>query len=623
MKDRTRIHILVGLLAMPLLALPTLGLVAQEATPATANPEDARTAPLDQLAPISPAVRTGQFANGLRYFVRENQEPENRAELRLVVNVGSIVEDDDQLGLAHFLEHMAFNGTENFEKQELVGFMESIGMRLGPGVNASTSFDETIYQLEVPTDNAEYLETAFQILEDWAQGLTLDAEEIDMERGVVIEEWRLGQGAASRLRDQQFPIIFDGSRYAERLPIGTLESLQTFDHEALRRFYRDWYRPDLMAVIAVGDFDPAEVEALTRRHFEDLKNPSNPRERIVFGVPDHEQTLFSIATDPEMPATNVQVYHKMDPEQGWTIGGYRQRIVERLYNSMLNNRFAEIAREPNPPFLRASSGQGQLIRSKDAYFLSAGVLENSIERGLAALFTEAERVARFGFTESELERQKTAILRGMERTYTNRTNRNSGTFAREYTRAFLNGESIPGVEYEYALYQRFVPRISIDEVDQIGEDWIGDANRVVVVAGPDKEELIMPTAQDLTAVISGVDDVEITAYEDTVSDEPLLRAIPEGSEIVDTRTLEDGITEWDLPNGVRVVLKPTDFDEDQVLFRGFSPGGTSLASDEDYVPASTAATLISSGGIGEFDGIDLQKVLTGKIANVRPFISRL
>ncbi len=621
MRHPIRIAILVFLWAMPLIVFQTSGLIAQEAIRGTANPEDARTVPLDRPAPISPEVTTGTFANGLRYFIRENREPENRAELRLVVNAGSILEDDDQLGLAHFLEHMAFNGTENFEKQELIGFMESIGMRLGPGVNASTSFDETNYQLELPTDNARYMETAFQILEDWAHGLTLDPDEIDMERGVVIEEWRLGQGAGSRLRDQQFPVIFSGSRYAERLPIGTLESLENFDPEALGRFYRDWYRPGLMAVIAVGDFDASEIEGLIRQHFEDLANPPNARERAVYGVPDHAETLFSIATDPEMTRTNIQVYHKMPPETDWTIGGYRQRIVERLYNSMLNNRFAEIARQPDPPFLRASSNQGRLIRPLSAYFLSASVLENGIERGLESLFTEAERVAQFGFTESELERQKTSLLRGMERSYTNRENRSSGAFAREYTRAFYSGESIPGIAYEYALHERFVPEISIDEVNRIGQDWIRDTNRVVVVAGPEKEGVTMPDEAALTAVLATASDVEISAYVDTVSDAPLLSAIPEGSEIVRTRMIEGDITEWDLANGVRVALKPTDFDEDQVLFRGSSPGGTSLASDADYIPASTATTLISNSGIGEFNAIDLQKVLTGKLANVRPFIS--
>ena len=398
MRDRIRHLSLVFVLGASLLVSSApIEPSAQQALP-QAVPQDAQTAPLDQEMPVEPDVTVGELANGLRYFIRENQEPENRAELRLVVRIGSIVEDDDQLGVAHFLEHMAFNGTENFEKGELIDFMESIGMRLGPGVNATTSFDETIYILEVPTDNSEYIATAFQIMEDWAHGLTLDPEEIDQERGVVIEEWRLGQGAAARLRDRQFPVIFRESRYAERLPIGTVESLETFGRESLRRFYHDWYRPDLMAVIAVGDFDRSDIEALTRQHFEDLPVPANPRERTAYPVPDHDETLFSIVTDPEVTSTSVSVYHKMDAEDDWTIGGYKQRIVESLYNGMLNDRFREIARQPNPPFLRASSAQGRLIRSKRVYALTAGVLENGTERGLGALFTEAERVARFGFT---------------------------------------------------------------------------------------------------------------------------------------------------------------------------------------------------------------------------------
>ena len=620
MRDRIRLLTLVFVLVTALLAAsaPT-GLSAQQ-VPSPADPEDAATAGLDQEMPVEPAVTVGEFANGFRYFIRENQEPENRAELRFVVRVGSIVEDDDQLGLAHVLEHMAFNGTEHFEKGALVDFMESIGMRLGPGVNATTSYDETTYMLEVPTDNAENMATAFQIMEDWAHGLTLDPEEIDQERGVVIKEWRLGQGAAARLRDQQFPVIFSDSHYAERLPIGTLESLRSFDHDAVRRFYRDWYRPDLMAVIAVGDFDASSVEALTRQHFEGLPIPSNPSERSVYPVPDHDETLFSIVTDPEISSTTVSVYHKMDVEDDWTIAGYRQRIVESLYNGMLNDRFAELARQPDPPFLRASSAQGQLIRSKGVYALTAGVLEDGAERGLGALSTEAERVARFGFTPSELERQRTSVLRRIERSYINRANRESRSYASEYIRAFLDGESIPGIAYEFELYKRFVPQITIDEVNRVGRDWIQDSNRVVLVAGPEKEELAMPSEEALLAVLD-TGDTEITAYVDTVSDQPLLAEMPEGSEIVSTETLEGDITEWTLANGVRVVLKPTDFDEDRIVFRGFSPGGTSLASDEDYIPGSTASSLIPAGGVGQLNGIDLDKLLAGKVANVRPFIS--
>ena len=583
--------------------------------------EHARTGSLDEPMPVGPNVTVGQLENGLRYFIRENSEPANRAEFSLVVKAGSVLEDEDQLGLAHFLEHMAFNGTENFEKQELVDFMESIGMRMGADLNAATGFDETRYMLQIPTDSAQVIATTFQILEDWAHGLTLDPEEIDQERGIIIEEWRMRRGAGARIQDQQFPVILRGSRYAERSPIGTVQSLETFEHEALRRFYRDWYRPDLMAVIAVGDFDGAEVEALLVEHFGGISAPESPRERTEYPVPDHEETLFAIATDEEMPSTSVTVYHKRALEEDWTIGGYRQRMVERLYNGMLNLRLNEIARQPDPPFLAAGSSKGRIVRSKGAYVLSAGVPEDGIERGLEVVFTEAERVARFGFTASELERQKVDLLRGIERAYADRANRRSASYAAEYSRAFLDGESIPGIEYEYELYRRFVPGISLEDLNQVGSDWIHPENRVVVVTGPEKEGLEMPSEEALLAVLAGVSDMEITPYEETVIDQPLLATIPEGSTVIATREFAEGIVEWELANGVRVALKPTDFREDQIVFRGFSPGGTSLVSDEEWIPASSATAVIRGGGLGAFNTIDLRRVLTGKVAAVSPFIS--
>ena len=583
--------------------------------------EHARTGSLDERMPVGPNVTVGRFENGLRYFIRENSEPANRAELRLVVSVGSVLEDEDQLGLAHLLEHMAFNGSENFDKQEVLEFMESIGMRLGADVNASTGFDQTTYRIQIPTDSPEVMATAFQILEDWAHGLTLDPEEIDQERGVVIEEWRLRRGAGARIRDQQFPVIVRGSRYAERPVIGTVESLETFEHESLRRFYQDWYRPDLMGVIVVGDFDGDEVEALLIEHFEGISAPESPRERFEYPVPDHDETLFTIATDEEMPATSVTVYHKMELEEEPTIGGYRQRMVERLYNGMLNLRFSEIARQLDPPFLGAGSSKGRLVRTKGAYTLGARVPEDGIERGLEVLFTEAERVARFGFTASELDRQKITLLRGIERSYANRETRSSASHAAEYIRAFLYDEPIPGIEYEYELYNRFVPGITLEEVNRVGREWIRPENRVVAVTGPEKDGLEMPSEEALLAVLAGVSSMDITPYEDRVIDQPLLAEIPEGSEVVATREFAEGIVEWELANGIRVALKPTDFREDQILFRGFSPGGTSLVSDEEWIPASSATAVIRGGGLGAFNTIDLRRVLTGKVASVNPFIS--
>ena len=331
--------------------------------------------------------------------------------------------------------------------------------------------------------------------------------------------------------------------------------------------------------------------------------------------------MFTIATDPELQFTQVAIYHKMPPENDWTIGGYRQRIVERLYNSMLSARFQEISREPNSPFLGAGSQRSQLVRTAGSYELGALVTEQNIGRGLQSLLVEAERVARFGFTPSELERQKIAVLRGMERLYTNRDSRSSRAFAAEYIRAYLDGESIPGVDYEYALYQRFVPEITVEEINRVGEGWISDTNRVVLVTAPEKEDLIIPGEADLIEVMAEVSEVEITPYEDDTPDQPLLAQVPSGSPVVATRSLDQGITEWNLANGIKVVLMPTDFREDEIVFRGFSTGGISLASDEDFIPASTAVTVVANGGLGAFDAIDLQRELTGKVANVSPFIS--
>jgi len=615
-------NLIPALLLWPLLPWGMGTVSALQEVPGVAIPAEARTIALDQLVPVSPDVRVGRFENGLTYYIRENREPANRTDLRLVVDVGSILEDDDQLGLAHFLEHMAFNGTENFEKDELVRFMESIGMRFGPELNASTSYDETNYYLTVPMDNPEYLETAFRMLRDWASGLTLDPEEIDQERGVVIEEWRFRRGAAARVRDLQFPLLFRDSRYVDRNPIGTVESLQTFEHEVLRRFYEDWYRPDLMAVIVVGDFDADDVEALMREHIETLPSPAqDARERVLFEVPSHSETLYSIVTDPEITRSEIAVYHKMERVLDWTVGGYRQQIVESLYNAILNERLSEMARRPDAPFLAASSGQGKLIRTKDVYALSAAVADGGVERGLEALFLEAERVERFGFTESELERARINTLRMFEQAYINRATTTSAAFAAEYSRAFLEGESIPGIEYEWELYQRFIPEITLEEINRVGREWIRDTDRVVLLTAPERELASLPDSTRLAAVLAGVRTAEVEPYEDEALGESLIAEIPIGAPVVESRFLPGDITEWRLANGVRVVLKPTSFREDQVLVRGFSPGGISRASDEDLIPARTAIQLVEGSGVGEYNAIALGRLLTGTVANASALLS--
>ncbi|NOR52808.1 MAG: insulinase family protein, partial [Candidatus Aminicenantes bacterium] len=344
---------LIAILLAIILVLPCSA-IEQEKT----IQEQAKTASLDQKLPIAPYVTVGQFDNGLRYYIRENKRPENRAELRLVVNAGSILEDDDQQGLAHFLEHMAFNGTENFEKHKLIEFMESIGMRFGPGLNAYTSFDETVYMLTIPTDSSEVMETAFKILEDWSHAFLLEHEEIDKERGVIVEEWRLGRGASARMRDKQFPILFKGSQYAERLPIGKMDIVENFKYNVLKRFYKDWYRPDMMAVFAVGDFDRSKVKGLIDKHFSALPKRKKPRPRQTFEIPNHKETLFAIATDKEATRASVAVYHKLPLRKMDTVGAYRERVVEGIYNGMLNQRFNELTQKPDPPFIYAYSSRG-------------------------------------------------------------------------------------------------------------------------------------------------------------------------------------------------------------------------------------------------------------------------
>ena len=586
-----------------------------------ADPQEALTAPLEQTMPVEPSVIIDRLDNGLSYYIRENARPEKRAELRLVLKVGSLVEDEDQLGLAHFAEHMAFNGTRNFVKQDLVKVLESFGMRFGADINASTSFDETIYMLRIPTDAPEIVATAFRVLEDWATGVTFEASEVEKERGVVIEEWRLGLGAQSRLRDQQFPILFRGSRYAERLPIGDPTVLESFEPEILKRFYRDWYRPDLMAVIAVGDFNKMEIEGLIRQHFAGIPLPSDPRPRPAYGVPDHEETLFAFASDPEATGLSVTVYHKLPVRPQGTIGAYRQSLVEGLYNRLFNRRLAERAQQRDPPFLGASSGQGLFVPSKEVYVLGAGVPEGGIERGLEALFIEAERVARFGFTESELERVKRLVLRGFERVHTEMEIQPSPPFADEFTRAFLEGESVPGIAYEWGLHQRFIPEIIVEEVNRVGRNWIADHNRVILVTSPDKEGLRLPSEETLLSVLERVTLRPIARYRDTVTEAPLMAEIPAAVDIVESRTIDEiGVTEWRLANGVRVVLKPTDFREDQVLLRAFSPGGTSLASDEDYVAAISAVQVVAAGGFAGLSAREITNMLAGKVVDVRPTI---
>lgn len=602
----------------------------QAAAPATADSASAADsarvalAPDDPL-PLDPNVRIDTLENGLVYYIRRNTEPENRAELRLAIDAGSVLEEDDQLGLAHFLEHMLFNGTRRFEEQELINFLERTGMRFGPDVNAYTSFDETVYMLEIPMDSAEVVQKAFDVLEDWAAYATLSGEEIEKERGVIIEEWRARQQSVQgRITEEVLPALFQGARYADRLPIGDTTVIKNAPPEALRRFYRDWYRPDLMAVVAVGDFEVDRIEELIRAHFAGLELRPEVPERTTFDVPGSEETLYRVITDPELPIASVSVYYKKEAEELSTTTDYREGLTSQLFNGILNERLAEIVRRPGAPFVGARVFKGAFVRPSEFYGLTATVQPDSLLHGLEAALTEAARVQQYGFTETEIEREKTELLRAYEQAYTERRNTPSAAYAREYVANFLEGEAIPGIRFEYELVQRLLPEISAADVNRLAAELLDGENRVVIAQVPEKPDVQAPTEDELAAVIEAVQDKAIEPYLDEVSDAPLLSNAPEPAAIASEREIpEVGVTELTLENGVRVVMKPTDFKEDEVRMTAFSPGGTSLVSDSVYFAADNAARLVALSGVGDFDRTELDKKLAGQVVHVSPYIGEI
>lgn len=602
-------HVLLAAFAI---ASPAL---AQNAPPAKkADTPIPLTAPL----PVDPKIRVGTLANGIRYYIRRNPKPEKRAELRLVVNAGSVLETDDQLGLAHFNEHMAFNGTTHFSENDLVKYLQSIGVRFGADLNAYTGFDETVYILPIPTDTARIVEQAFTILEDWAHGQLFDSAQVVNERGVVHEEWRLGKGAGDRMLHQWLPIALRGSLYADRLPIGTEQSIMTATPARVRSFYKSWYRPDLEAVIAVGDFDPATIEAQIKKHFAGIpKAAANAPKRVMPAVPGNKEPLIAVASDKEATGSDVSLMFKLPTEKTKTVGDYRRDLMERLYLAMFNNRLAEIAQKPDAPFLGADAGKGNFIgRSTDAFTLGAGVNDGAIEKGLEALLVEAKRVDEFGFLQTELDRAKQNLVRGYERAYAERDKTLSSALVQELINNYLNGEAIPGIEYEYKIVQQLVPTITLAEVNKLASRWITDENRVIIAESPIKDGVKIPTRADLLAVFDRAAKTPVVAYTENVSSEALVAKEPVAGKIVSSTMIPQvNVTEWKLSNGARVLVKPTDFKADEVLLGSYSVGGTSLASDPDYMSASLASQIMALSGAGNFSLVDLRKKLAGKAAS--------
>lgn len=575
--------------------------------------------------PLDPKVKVGKLENGMTYYIRQNAKPENRVELTLAVYAGSILEEDDQQGLAHMLEHMAFNGTKNFEKHEIINFLESIGMKFGPEVNAYTSFDETVYGIKVPLDKPEYLEKGLLVLHDWASGISLEDEEIAKESGIIEEEWRMGQGANDRMRRQYFPVLLENSLYADRLPIGTMEVVKSKNFEPIKRFYKDWYRPDLMAVIVVGDIDPAKVEKQVGELFSKIPAAVNPKPRKEFSVPDHPDTKAVVATDKEAQQTMVQVYYKHPQMKLNTHDEYRQSIVHSLYNQMINARLQELMVQENPPFLYGFSGYTSFLADKDAYIMFAMTKPERLRESLVNVYRENERVKKFGFTKTELEREKKSLLKNIEKAYNERNNTNSESFVNEYVQHFLPPhQAAPGIEYEFKLHQQYIPEITLDEINQLANEWLKPENRVIIAMGPETSEANYPSSEELISLLDHADVSDLTAYEDKTSDLPLVPKKPEPGKVVKVKKDKKlGTETWTMSNGAKVVIKQTDFKADEVLFRAYSLGGYSVESDENDMSAKMAAEIQMEMGLGTYDKIQLEKYLSDKSVSLTPYINEL
>lgn len=574
---------------------------------------------LDAPLPVGPQVKVGKLANGLTYYIQKNTRPERKLELRLVVKAGSILEDDDQQGLAHFVEHMAFNGSTHFQKHELVDYLQSIGVKFGADLNAYTSFDETVYVLPIPLDRPENLQKAFLVLEDWAHGLSFDEATIDKERGIVLEELRLGKGAGDRIGKQIFPKIYNGSRYAERLPIGKEDILRSFAPETLRRYYRDWYRPDLMAVVAVGDVDPKVIEKLVKAHFGKLTNPSPRRPRVYAEIPRREQTEAVVVTDKEAGANSLLIRYPVQPvREPNTVRGYREQLVEGLFGGMLGARLQELSQQAEPPFLRGGSALSHLTPFYKSFNASAVVGPGGAPRAIEALVRENERARRYGFGQAELDRVKKNMLRSYERIYNEREKTDSGAYVAEYMRNFLQQEPIPGIAAEYGYATQMLPGITLDEMNAYTRRTIpANSGKLVIYSGIDSPGTPPPQGEALLAAVAAAEQAEVAPYAEKTLATQLMAQPPKGGSIVaESEDKRLGLTYLTFSNGVKAILKPTDFRNDQVMMSAARYGGQSLYGDADIVNARYASAIVASMGVKDYAPLDLSKILAGKAAAV-------
>ena len=581
--------------------------------------------------PFDPNVRRGKLENGLTYYIRHNEKPAQRANFYIAQKVGSILEEDDQQGLAHFLEHMAFNGTKNFPGKALLNYMEHNGVKFGENVNAWTSIEQTVYMLtNVPTTNMNLVDSCILILHDWSSFISLEGEEIDKERGVILEEMRQGQGAQMRIYEKMLPEIYPNSPYGHRLPIGTKEVVSGFDHEALRAYYHKWYRPDLQGIIIVGDIDVNEVENHLKSIFEDIPAPVNPAERIRFQVADNAEPIVSICTDPEETTYDVSVFYKHDivpfEERGdvqYWIKGYIDQLVATMYN----NRLEELTQKANPPFIYGGGYYSTFFISdtKDAW-MSAAVAKDKdgIDEALNAIVAENKRMQQYGFTASEFERAKADLMKRIENQSDERDKQETGRIFRPILNHFLTNEPLMGIENEYMLLSQILPALPVEAINQYAAELIREDNIVITLTAPEKEGEVLPTKAELLAMFNKAKEAEVEPYVETVSNEPLIATLPVKGAI-ESKKHDDTFdaTVLTLKNGVTVIYKPTTFKDDEVLMNAYSFGGYSVMDQSDPYTLQEINSLAALGGVGNFSAIDLPKVLAGKKASVHPQIGSL
>ncbi len=591
---------------------------SSQSSTATLEPSVVADAPP---TPLDPQIRRTILKNGLTVYVMSHKKPEQRAALWLAVNAGSVLEDDDQRGLAHFVEHMAFNGTKRFAKQAIIDYIEKIGMRFGPDVNAYTSFDQTVYMLTVPTDDRKMMGTGLDILRDWAGDVSFEPGEVEKERGVVLEEWRLRRGPFARIHDKQWPVMFQGSKYAERLPIGLPEVIEGAPRDALVRYYKDWYRPENMAVIAVGDFEAGAMEKEIEARFGGLGADAAGTKRVRSPVPvphDHP-TAVTIETDPEMPFSQVEVVDKIDHRPEATKSDYRRSLVEGLYHALMCVRLAELALDPDAPFTSAGSWGSDLTRTADGRARFAHAKQGKTAEALAALLREIERAEQHGFTQAELDRGVSDRLAGAERLAAEWDKTPSHVIADEMTLHFFEDQQMPGRPVELALNKELLPTVTLAELNQLAASWGHEKGRVVSISGPASAAL--PTEAEVRRLLASAQTMKVEPWQDKPA-LPLMTALPTPGKVTQTtRDAGADATVWTLSNGVRVIVKPTTFQNDAIEIQGVKAGGSSLV--KDVVHARFATAVVQSGGVGELDSTALEKALQGKVAWARVSISDL